>query len=74
MREIYYAFNEGFRQAKPDDPNYPAPLAVAWRVLAPEEEGKEPWMTAGSPAVWEWTPCVVLGEGGGYRKVEPGEF
>ncbi len=74
MREIYNAFNEGFRQAEPNDINYLAPLAVTCRVLSAEEEEQKPWMTARSPAVWEWTPCVAVREDGKYVKVEPGVF
>jgi hypothetical protein len=74
MREIYREHNERLQQAEPSDINYLAPLAVACRVLAPEEEGAKPWLTVGSPSIWEWTPCVVVGEDGSFEKVEPGEF
>jgi hypothetical protein len=74
MTKIYREFNRGFKLAEPDDPNYLAPLAVECRVLTAEEEGTKPWVAVGSPALWEWTPCVVVGEDGGYEKVEVGEF
>jgi hypothetical protein len=44
-------------------------------LLTPEQEAEKPWMKATSPAIWEWTPCVVVkGDEGSYEKVEPGEF
>ncbi|MGA7730473.1 MAG: hypothetical protein WCD37_04275 [Chloroflexia bacterium] len=74
MLGVYREHNERLQRAEPDDPNYLAPLGVACRVLTPEEEVGKPWVAAGSPALWEWTPCVVVGEDGGYEKVEVGEF
>ena len=72
MLGVYREHNERLQRAEPDDPNYLAPLAVVCRVLTPEEEVGKPWVGAGSPALWEWTPCVVVGEDGGYEKVEVG--
>jgi hypothetical protein len=74
FRDIYHDFNEHFRQVEPDDINYLAPLDVNPRVLTPGEEKAAPWLQAKVPAVWEWTPCVVVDDDGKYTKVEPGQF
>lgn len=74
MQMIYDAFNEHFRQVEPNDINYLAPLAVHCRILTLEEEEQKLWLTAGSPAAWEWTPCVVVAQDDTYKKVEPTEF
>jgi len=72
--DIYDDFNSHFRQVEPDDLAYLAPLDGNPRVLTPEEETAKPWLIAKVPAVWEWTPCVVVGYDGKYTKVEPSEF
>ncbi|MEP6775604.1 MAG: hypothetical protein ABJA50_08405 [Chloroflexota bacterium] len=74
MQKIYYAFNEHFRQVEPNDISYLAPLAVSCHVLTAGEERAKPWLTSGSPAVWEWTPCVVVTDAQTYTKVDPSEF
>jgi hypothetical protein len=74
FRDIYNDFNKHFREAEPNDISYLAPLEVGPRVLTPEEEKAAPWLKAKVPAVWEWTPCVVVDEDGKYMKVVPSEF
>lgn len=74
FQDIYNDFNAHFRQAEPDDLGYLAPLDVNPRVLTPVEEAAKPWLTARVPAVWEWTPCVVVSDDGKYTKVEPSQF
>lgn len=75
MDSIYNATNARLQAAEPNDINYLAPLKVSCTPLTPEEEAAKPWMTVGSPAIWEWTPCVVVADDGeSYTKVEPDEF
>ena len=74
MHKIYNDLNEQLRQAEPDDINYLAPMSVSCHALSEDEEKAKPWLTAGSPAIWEWTPCVVVDEDGNYKKVTPEEF
>jgi hypothetical protein len=74
MQKIYSGFNEHFRQVEPNDMSYLAPLAVLSHVLTDVEEQAKPWLTAKSPAVWEWTPCVTVSDAETYAKVAPGEF
>ena len=74
FRDIYYDFNAHFRVVEPDDINYLAPLDVNPRVLTPEEIKAAPWLTARTPSVWEWTPCVVVDDAGKYTKVERADF
>ena len=74
MQKIYDAFNEHFRQVEPNDISYLAPLAVSCHILTTGEERTKPWLTAGSPAVWEWTPCVNVTDTETYTKVDPADF
>lgn len=74
MHAIYHATNRRLRAAEPSDPNYLSPQSVTCRVLTPEEEAAKPWLGAGSPAIWEWTPCVLVQENGAYEKVAPENF
>jgi len=74
MQKIYDAFNEHFRQVEPNDISYLAPLAVSCHVLTAGEERTQPWLTAGSPAVWEWTPCVSVTDAQTYTTVDPSGF
>ncbi len=74
MQKMYDAFNEHFRQVEPNDISYLAPLALSCHVLTAGEERAKPWLASGSPAVWEWTPCVVVTNAQTYTKVEPSEF
>lgn len=71
---IYDDFDRHFKAVEPDDLGYLAPLNVKPRMLTPDEEKAAPWLTAPSPAMWEWTPCVIVGEEGNYNKVAPSEF
>jgi hypothetical protein len=72
--QIYNAFNAHFRQVEPDDLSYLAPLDVNPRVLTAGEVEAAPWLTARVPAVWEWTPCVIVDAEGRYTKVAPSDF
>jgi hypothetical protein len=74
MLDIYNATNERLRSAEPNDPNYLAPIDVQCRTLTPEEEAQKRWLTAPSPAIWEWTPCVIVNDDGSYEKVDPQTF
>lgn len=74
FRHIYDAFNAHFRAVEPNDLGYLAPLDVNPRILTAEETKTAPWLTAPPPAVWEWTPCVVVDDQGKYMKVEPSQF
>jgi hypothetical protein len=70
FRAIYDGFNAHFRAVEPNDLGYLAPLDVNPRILTPEETKAAPWLAAPSPAVWEWTACVVVDEQGHHTKVE----
>ncbi len=74
FRDIYDDFNKGFRAAEPNDLSYLAALHVKPRVLSLDEEKAAPWLKAKVPAIWEWTPCVVVDDEGKYTRVEPAEF
>jgi hypothetical protein len=74
MQQVYNAFNEHFRQVEPNDISYLAPLAVSCHVLTAGEERATPWLSSGSPAVWEWTPCIVVTDATTYTKVSPSDF
>jgi hypothetical protein len=74
MQQIYQDHNARLQAAEPDDPNYIWPTATQARVLTSDEEGAKPWLRALNPAIWEWTPCVVVEENGAYTKVERQAF
>jgi hypothetical protein len=78
MDAIYRDTNARLQAAEPSDINYLAPLRVSCIVLTPEQEAEKPWLKASSPAIWEWTPCVVVegdgGDGSSYEKVELVKF
>lgn len=71
---VYDAFNEHFRAVEPNDLSYLAPLDVNPRLLTPEETEAAPWLTAHVPAVWEWTPCIIVNSTDDYTKVDPSQF
>lgn len=73
-RKMYEDLAAHFRAAEPNDINYLAVLGTRARVLGAEEEAGRPWVAAKTPAVWEWTPCVVVEREGTYRKVRREEF
>jgi hypothetical protein len=74
FREIYDDFNKHFRAVEPDDLGQLAPLDVNPRFLTSDEEKAAPWLTAKVPAVWEWTPCVIVDDDGHHTKVAPSDF
>jgi hypothetical protein len=68
-QQMYADLNERFHAAESNDLGYLAVLAVQAIVLTPAEAAITPWLTAPNPAVWEWTPCVIVHEDGSYEKV-----
>lgn len=74
MDAIYKDTNERLHAAEPNDINYLAPLKVSCILLTSEQEAEKRWLQAESPAIWEWTPCVVAGSDHTYEKVEPDKF
>ncbi|MEO8289103.1 MAG: hypothetical protein ABI670_22070 [Chloroflexota bacterium] len=74
FQAIYAGFNAHFRAVEPDDLAYLTPLDVKPSILTADEEQAAPWLQAHVPAVWEWTPCVVVDEAGAYTKVDPVDF
>jgi hypothetical protein len=68
-QQMYADLNARFRTAEPDDLGYLAVLNIEAAVLTPAEVANTPWLTAPNPAVWEWTPCVIVHEDGSYEKV-----
>lgn len=71
---MYSDLNARFQQAEPDDLGYLMVKETRPAVLTPDEEQSAPWSTAPEPAVWEWTPCVVVDEDGTYTKVARDAF
>lgn len=74
MQQMYSDLNAHFRQVEPDDLGYLLAKSTTATPLTPEETARKPWLRAPAPAIWEWTPCVVVSEDGTYRKVDPAEF
>lgn len=73
-QNMYQDLNAHFREAEPNDLGYLLVKETRSRALSEDEEKAKPWMQAKNPAVWEWTPCVVVGEDSAYTKVSREEF
>jgi hypothetical protein len=71
---MYSDLNDMFHRNEPDDLSSLRVLSILAKPMTTEEEAQKPWLTAGPPAAWEWTPCVAVNEDGSYRKVDPREF
>jgi hypothetical protein len=74
MQQMYYDLNAHFRLVEPDDPGYLLAKSTSATPLSTEELAAKPWLQAPAPAIWEWTPCVVVTEDDTYTKVSPQEF
>jgi hypothetical protein len=74
MQQMYADLNAHFRAVEPDDLGYLLAKSTRATSLTPEEIAAQPWLQAPAPAIWEWTPCVVVSEDGSYTKVSPQEF
>ena len=74
MQQMYHDLNARLHAAEPNDLGYLLAKSTKATPLTPEELAAKPWLQAPAPAIWEWTPCVMVAEDGSYTKVAPGEF
>ncbi|HYP21780.1 MAG TPA: hypothetical protein VEY08_17050 [Chloroflexia bacterium] len=74
MQQMYSDLNARLHAAEPNDLGYLLAKSTRATPLTPEELAARPWLQASAPAIWEWTPCVVVAEDGTYTKVAPEEF
>ncbi|HVF99539.1 MAG TPA: hypothetical protein VND68_06855 [Chloroflexia bacterium] len=74
MQQMYSDLNARLHAAEPNDLGYLLAKSTRATPLTPEELAARPWLQAPAPAIWEWTPCVVVAEDGTYTKVAPEEF
>jgi hypothetical protein len=73
-QKMYEDLNEQFHIAEPNDPNYLKVKSAITTELDEKEVQSKIWLQAPPPAVWEWTPCIVVNEDGSYAKVNPSDF
>jgi hypothetical protein len=73
-QKMYEDLNAGFREAEPSDLGYLLVKETKSRALSEDQQKATPWLRAENPAVWEWTPCIVVDENGAYTKVSREEF
>lgn len=71
---IYAAHNQRFRQSEPSDLGYLRVKATFAKLLSDAEDAAAPWHSVRNPAVWEWTPCVVIEPDGSFKKVDRQDF
>lgn len=77
--KMYNEFNAQFRAegaiiAEPTDPNYIKVLKTDAVPMQPQQVATKLWLTADSPAAWEWTPCIIVNDDGTYEPVDPENF
>jgi hypothetical protein len=73
-QKMYEDLNAGFRAAEPDDISYMLVKSTRAQRLDDGAAQAKPWVEAPNPAVWEWTPCVIVNDDGSYTKTKRDAF